>query len=150
MKKIVVDTNIIFSCLLNSQGIIGVLVFNSENVFAFYSNDYMRSEIRRHWNKLKKISKLTDIELETVFDKMLTRLTFINEELIPQSDWERSETLVADIDIDDTDFVALTKYLKGSLWTGDKPLYDGLKAKRFRTVYNTPEMIKLRNRLIRQ
>jgi predicted nucleic acid-binding protein len=81
---------------------------------------------------------------------MLTKLTFINEELIPQNDWKKAEVLVADIDVDDIDFVALTRYLKGSLWTGDKPLYDGLKAKRFRIVYNTQDMIKLRNRLTRQ
>lgn len=80
---------------------------------------------------------------------MLTKLTFINEELIPQSDWEKAETLVADIDLDDTDFVALTRYLKGILWTGDKPLYDGLKVKRFRTVYNTQDIIKVRSRQIR-
>lgn len=81
---------------------------------------------------------------------MLTKLVFINEELIPTSIWEKAEQLVADIDLDDTDFVALTKYLKGSLWTGDKPLYDGLKAKRFKTVYNTADIVKLRNRLLRK
>src|SRR3954453_14288380 len=150
MKKIIVDTNVIFSCLLNSQGTIGDLIFNSENIFKFYSNQYMRFEIRKHWEKLKKISKLTDLQLQTAYDKMLTKLTFINEELIPQNDWEKAEVLVADIDLDDTDFVALTRYLKGSLWTGDKLLYDGLKVKRFRTVYNTQDMIKLRNRLTRQ
>ncbi|HRN49369.1 MAG: PIN domain-containing protein [Chitinophagaceae bacterium] len=53
----------------------------------------------------------------------------------------------ADIDLYDIDFVALARYLKGSLWTGDKHLYDGLKAKRFRTVYNTQDIIKLRTRL---
>ena len=147
MKKIIVDTNIIFSCLLNSQGTIGDLIFNSENIFDFYSNQYMRFEIWKHWNKLKKISKLTDLELEIAYDKMLTKLTFINEELIPQTDWEKAEALVADIDLDDIDFVALTRYLKGSMWTGDKPLYEGLKTKRFRTIYNTQDMIKLRNRL---
>jgi len=147
MKKIIVDTNIIFSCLLNSQGTIGDLFFNSDTVFDFYSNQYMRFEIRNHWSKLKKISKLTDFQLETAFDKMLTKLTFINEELIPQNDWERAETSVSDIDLDDIDFVALTRYLKGNLWTGDKSLYDGLIAKRFRTVYNTQDMIKLRDRL---
>lgn len=146
MKKIIVDTNIIFSCLLNSQGTIGDLIFNSEDVFEFYSNQYMRFEIRKHWSKLIKISKLTDLQLQTAYDKMLTKLTFINEELIPQKDWEKAEVLVADIDVDDTDFVALTRYLRGSLWTGDKPLYQGLKAKRF-AVYNTQDMIKLRNRL---
>jgi predicted nucleic acid-binding protein len=120
MKKIVVDTNIIFSCLLNSQGTIGDLFFNSENVFEFYSNQYMRFEIRKHWNKLLKISKLTDEELSISYDKMLTKITFIYEELIPQSDWEKAASLVMDIDLDDTDFVALTKYLKATLWTGDK------------------------------
>ena len=150
MKKIIVDTNIIFSYLLNSQGTIGDLIFNSVNVFDFYSNNYLRFEIRKHWNKLKKISGLTDGELETAYDKLLTKLTFINEELIPQSDWEKAETMSSDIDIDDSDFVALTRFLKGGLWTGDKPLYDGLKAKRFRAVYNTQDMIRLRDRLTRQ
>ena len=76
---------------------------------------------------------------------MLTKFTFINEELIRQNDWEKAETLVADIDLDDIDFVALIKYLKGKLWRGDKPLYDGLKAKSFRAVHNTQDMLKLRN-----
>ncbi len=150
MKKIIVDSNIIFSCLLNSQGTIGDLIFNSETIFEFYSNQYMRFEIRKHWQKLLKISKLTETELQTSYETMLTKLTFINEELIPQSDWGKAESLVTDIDLDDTDFVALTRYLKGSLWTGDKPLYDGLKAKRFRNVYNTQDMTKLRERLTRQ
>ena len=149
MKKIIVDTNIIFSCLLNSEGAIGDLIFNSENIFKFYSSQYMRFEIRKHWNKLKKISKLTDAKLETAYDKMLIKLTFINEELITQNHWERAENLVIDIDLEDTDFVALTGYLKGGLWTGDKPLYEGLKGKRFRTIYNTRDMIKLRDRLLR-
>lgn len=147
MKKIIVDTNIIFSCLLNSNGLIGDLIFNSDDVFDFYSNEYMRYEIRNHWNKLLSISKLTDFELQTSYDKTLEKLTFINEELIPESDWQKSEVLISKIDIDDIDFVALTKFLKGSLWTGDKRLYEGLKAKRFRTVYNTQNMIKLRERL---
>ena len=149
MKKIIVDTNIIFSCLLNSEGAIGDLIFNSENIFKFYSSQYMRFEIRKHWNKLKKISKLTDAKLETAYDKMLIKLTFIDEELITQNHWERAENLVIDIDLDDTDFVALTGYLKGGLWTGDKPLYEGLKGKRFRTIYNKRDMIKLRDRLSR-
>jgi predicted nucleic acid-binding protein len=149
MRKIIVDTNIIFSCLLNSQGTIGDLIFDTDTIFNFYNCDYMCFEIRKHWTKLKTISKLTDLELETAFDKMLRKLTFMNEELIPKHIWEKAEELVMDIDIDDSDFVALTKYLKANLWTGDKPLYDGLKAKHFKTVYNTTEIIKLRNKLAR-
>lgn len=147
MKKIIVDTNIIFSCLLNSQGTIGDIIFNSDNVFDFYSNQYMRVEIHKHWNRLKKISNLTDLELQTAYDKMLTRIIFINEELIPQTDWEKAEQLVKEIDLDDIDFVALTKFLKGILWTGDKPLYEGLKSKHFRTVYTTQDLIKFRSKM---
>lgn len=121
MKKVIVDTNIIFSCLLNSQGTIGDLIFNSETVFDFHSNEYMLYEIRKHWERLKKISKLTDLELQTSYDKLLIKLTFISEQLIPENVWQTAEALVTDIDIDDTDFIALTKYLKGILWTGDKP-----------------------------
>ena len=90
MKKIVVDTNIIFSCMLNSEGSIGDLIFNSEDIFDFYSNHYMSFEIRKHWSKLKKISKLTELELEAAYHKMLAKLTFINEELIPQNDWQKA------------------------------------------------------------
>ena len=147
MKKIIVDTNIIFSCMLNSQGIIGDLIFNSQGILDFYSNNYMRFEIHKHWEKLKRISKLSELSLKTAYDKLLTKLTFINEELIPQPTWIKAEAMVTDIDLDETDFVALTRYLKGSLWPGDKPLYDSLKQRRFRTVYNTEDMRKLRDRL---
>lgn len=79
MKKIIVDTNIIFSCLLNSEGSIGDLIFNTETIFQFYCNQHMRFEIRKHWQKLLKIAKLTETELQTSYDTMLTKLTFINE-----------------------------------------------------------------------
>lgn len=143
--KLIIDTNIIFSGLLNSTGTIGDLLFNSEGVFEFYSCSYMRHEIEKHWEKLKRISKLTDKELEESKVRMFLKINFINEELIPEKTWLAAEELVEDIDVDDADFVALTKHLKGFLWTGDKELYSGLKQKNFKRVYNTNELIALRN-----
>ena len=46
----------------------------------------------------------------------------------------------------DLDFVALTYYLKGFLWTGDKILYNGLKKKGFKKVVNTQELLTKRIR----
>ncbi len=146
MKKIVVDTNIIFSTLLNSNGTIGDLIFNSDHVFKFYSCDYMRYEIRKHWTKLITVSKLTNEQLQDAYEKILTKITFINEALITTTTWLKAEQIVQDIDLDDVDFVALTNHLKGCLWTGDKELYDGLKEKRFRCVYNTADILKQRDR----
>jgi predicted nucleic acid-binding protein len=143
--KIVVDTNIIFSSLLNSDGVIGDLIFNSSKHFEFYSCSYMRFEIQKHWGKLKKISKLSDEQLEVSYAQILTKIKFINEEIIPVDIWLSSEKITKDIDVDDTDFVALTRFLKATLWTGDKVLYNGLKEISFKKVLNTSDLLELRN-----
>ena len=139
--KVIVDTNIIFSALLNTSGTIGDLIFDSENVFDFYSCEYMRFEINKHWIKLKHISKLTDTDLKESLFKLLTKIRFINEELIPEKLWLKAEKLAGDVDEDDTDFVALTLYLKGILWTGDKGLYTGLRNKGFEKIISTQELL---------
>ena len=141
--KIIVDSNIIFSALLKTHTTFGQIIFNSAGIFEFYSSHNMRTEIRKHWDKLKKLSKLTDEQLEESYYALLTKVTFINEELIPQKIWEDSENILEGIDLDDADFVALTKYLKGRLWTGDKTLHDGLRDKGFKNVLTTFEILKL-------
>jgi len=142
--KIVIDTNIIFSALPSSTSIIGDLIFNSDSNVEFYSCDYMRYEIDKHWGKLKNISKLDEKHLQIARFELFKRINFINEELIPEKLWLSAEILVRDIDIDDLDFVALTNFIKGYLWTGDKPLYNGLKEKNFKRVLNTKEFTELR------
>lgn len=145
VTKIIVDTNIIFSGLLNTNSTIGDLLLNSDSVFEFYSCTYMRHEIEKHWEKLKRISKFSESELQESRFKVFTKINFINEELIPEKTWIAAEEIVGDIDLDDSDFIALTKHLKGYLWTGDKELYNGLKRKNVKRVYNTSELITLRN-----
>ncbi|WP_221394158.1 PIN domain-containing protein [Dyadobacter sp. NIV53] len=142
--KIIVDTNIIFSALLNSNSTIGDLLFNSDKHFEFYSCNYMGYEIQKHWKKLQKISKLSDEQLQVSYTLVLSRLKFINEEILPLKTWLAAEQLTKGIDIDDTDFVALTKFLKGTLWTGDKVLYNGLKEINFKKLVNITELVALR------
>lgn len=113
--KIVIDTNIIFSALLKTHSTFGQIVFNSDGIFEFYSPHYLRIEIRKHWGKIKKISKLTDQQLEESLDSLLTKISFINEEIIPQKTWENAEKITAEIDVDDTDFIALTKHFTSVL-----------------------------------
>ena len=144
--KIIIDTNIIFSTLLNTNSIIGDLIFNSHKTFQFYSCKYMLTEIEHHWNKLKRLSKLSEEQLNLARINTVSKIIFINEELIPKETWLVSEKITQDIDIDDTDFVALTKHIKGYLWTGDKELYNGLKTKNFHRVLNTRELLDLRDK----
>jgi predicted nucleic acid-binding protein len=110
----------------------------------------MRFEIQKHWAKLLKISKLTDEELHVSYDRVISKIRFINEELIPAQIWQEAVGLVADIDIDDIDFVALKTFLDGKLWTGDKPLYTGLQAKNVAGICNTADLLNLRTMLYNQ
>jgi predicted nucleic acid-binding protein len=142
--KVVVDTNIIFSALLNSNSKIGEVLLNSEGVFEFFSCEYMRFELDQHWNKLKKIAALTEEDLNTSKYYLFKRINFINEALIAEKHWLKAESLVSNIDEDDIDLVALNEHLKGLLWTGDKQLINGLKKLNYKKVMSTSNMVELR------
>jgi hypothetical protein len=59
----------------------------------------MRIEIQKHWQKLKKISKLSEQELLDAQFYLFSRLKFVNEDLIPQNIWEKALELTRDIDV---------------------------------------------------
>jgi predicted nucleic acid-binding protein len=49
---IIIDSNIVFSAILNSQSKIGQLIINSSNIFRFYTVSLLKDEIERHKDKL--------------------------------------------------------------------------------------------------
>ena len=138
--KIIVDTNIVFSAILNSNSRIGKILLNSKEHFQFFTCNYLRTEIQRHRNKLLKLTKLTEDQLSELEDLITQHITFIDERLIPQDLLIKTEIQLKAIDPDDKVFVALAKHLEGKLWTGDLQLYNGLKAKRFKNIILTSEL----------
>lgn len=104
----------------------------------------MRYEIQKHWDRLLSISKLSDEQLQISYSLVLSKLKFISEEIIPLEIWLASEELTKDIDINDIDFVALTKFLSATLWIGDKVLYNGLKKLDFNNILKTKDFLALR------
>lgn len=51
--KVVIDTNIIFSGLLNPNGKISDLLLNSSDKFDFYSPTYVLDELENHKKTIK-------------------------------------------------------------------------------------------------
>ena len=141
--KIIVDTNIVFSGILNQNSRIGELLISEQRYFDFYSCYYLQIELKNHYKKLAAISKQSIHNIVEI-QKLITRnIKFIDEILIPRSIILDSERLVEDVDFDDVLFVALSKYLKAKLWTGDRKLINGLKSKGFDQIIITEELIYL-------
>ena len=141
--KIVIDTNIVFSAILNSNSRIGQILLQPDKDIQFYSVKYLQTEIRKHFNKIKNIIKIPDSEIFILIETLFGRIQFISEELIPRDIRLIADELTKSIDFDDTLFVALALHLDCKLWTGDKHLIDGLSLKSFKNIITTQELINL-------
>ena len=142
--KIIVDANIIFSGILNSNGKIGDLLINSKNQFDFIAPDFLRAEIRKHYPKLCRLSKLKLDQIQESEFQLYNNITFISEEQIKKSHWISADKLVADIDPKDIPYIAYSKHFRCKLWSGDKVLTRGLLKKGYKNIITTDELFKLR------
>lgn len=138
--RIIVDTNIVFSALLNSNSKISKILMHSKEHFQFFSCSFLKKEINKHRNKLLKLTKLNTEQLIELEELVTKHIEFIDEKLIPKEILAQTELQLINIDINDTVFVALTTYLEGRLWTGDLQLHNGLKAKQYKNVILTSEL----------
>lgn len=145
--KIVVDTNILISTLIQPKGKIGTLLMNDlddeVNILSCY---YLYIEIFDKKERIKKYSKLEETALLELLYLVIKRVVFINENHISKSSWEKATKLTQDIDIKDESFVALAIETNAALWTGDKKLYVGLQEKGFSDVLSTSDLEKLLGR----
>ncbi len=144
--KIIVDANIVFSAILNTNGKIGDLLINSEKYFDFIAPDFLRIEIKKHYPRLTKISGLTLKNIQEAEFQIYKDITFISEEQIKISTWFAAEKLVADVDPKDIHYVAYSKHFKCKIWSGDKMLIKGLAKNDFTNFITTDELFKLRGK----
>jgi len=141
--RIVVDTNIAFSAILNTNSKISKIILQPRSILNLYSTKQLLDEIAEHWNKLKKISKYSDRQLHETVALITNKIKFINPELIPINLFKKAEILTKDSDIDDTEFIALTEHIRGKLWTGDKELRKGLQKNKWDKLITTEELYQV-------
>lgn len=135
--NIIVDSNIVFSAILNSQSRIGQLIVYGSKFFDFYSVNLLKTEIFNHKIKLLKSSGLDDSQFERAFEIITERITFIDEILISDDDINKAFELVSGIDENDALFIALTNHMDSKLWSGDKKLINGLSNKGYNQIIST-------------
>lgn len=136
---IVVDANIIFSAIIKPSGAIGRIIFSNSNDVLIAPN-YLRDEIYKHKLKLIKITSKTEEEIEFVIVSAFKKITFYSADIIANNLVETASDLVADIDPDDFIYVAFTLFFNAKLWSGDKVLSEGLKAKGLDLTITTPDV----------
>lgn len=127
MNKIVVDTNIIFGALLNTNSRIGQLLINSGEVFEFFAPQYLREEIFEHKARLQVLIKKDDAVFLELYESIIRHVNIISGSLIDEECWSIAKNLCQTVDVDDTEFVACTELINGKLWTGDLKLIKGLR-----------------------
>lgn len=142
--RIIVDANIVFSGILNSEGKIGDLLINSQNHFDFIAPEFLREEIYKHYSKLSKISGLSFSRIREAEYQICKDIIFISENQIERQTWMIAEALVRDIDPNDTHYIAYSKHFNCKIWSGDKELIKGLQGKGFTQFISTKELYELR------
>jgi len=138
--KLIVDTNIVFSAILNSQSWIGQILLHPDDSLIFFSPIFLRKEILNHKQKIKQFTKLSEIEMEELIDLIYSKINFIDEKLIPKTILKTADELTREIDFDDAIFIALANHLNCKLWTGDKKLMNFFKMNGFNRIISTNEL----------
>lgn len=137
MKILILDTNVVFSAVLNPRRKIGVFILEEAGKrVEFFAPTYLRQEMENHFDRLVEIADTTPENIRTTMTRVYQHIHFINDALIPFEHYRAALALVRNIDINDIAFVALNEYLDEFLWTGDMQLYNGLKAKGYDKVLN--------------
>lgn len=126
--RFIVDTNIVFSAILKPSGNISSIILNNPNLELITCN-YLVEEINKHKGKLIRLTGYSEDIFETVVKTIYDRITFYSAGLIPDNVIESAKELTNNIDLDDYLFVAFALFFDAKLWSGDKVLTEGLKAK---------------------
>ncbi len=142
MTKLIVDSNIIFSAILNTNSRIGQILITGGEFYDFYAPKYLREEIWEHQEKIKKIAGFNNKEFIEVYELILKKVTILNHSIVNKKAYKEAFELCKDIDVNDTPFVAFSIFLKCKLWTGDKKLTDGLSNKKYQQYIQTEDLIQ--------
>lgn len=124
MKKVVVDTNILFSALLRFPNTYANVIFEED--LAFYTPHFVIVELFKHKERIIQRSNLSETDILEILYRLIKNIHLVSEENISNISWKSAYQLTHDVDIKDTPFVALAIELEAELWSSDKKLKNHL------------------------
>lgn len=118
MKRLVLDSNIIFSALKVKNSLTRREILNQK--YKFYAPNFLIGEIFKHKERILAKSKAPPDETLEYLLKVLSKVNFIKEDNISTSNFLAAYHLCKQEDEKDTPFVALALELDCELWTRDE------------------------------
>lgn len=135
--KIVIDTNVLISGLLN-DGVVRRLL-RSENI-KYLIPEHSLVEVENHLEELSERSGLEYEEIETIFNILMENIEIITEEIV-KSRIEESINIMKEIDINDSPFIATALATQSQgIWSFDSHMKKQDKVKVF-TIQEINEIV---------
>lgn len=129
-RVVIVDANLAFKALVSNRGDLrGRLAQAGEDTLS--SPRFLFVELFKHRYRLVAASGLAEEDVIGSMHTLVSGMEFVNEGNIPLGTWMEAYRLCKGVDEQDTPYVALTLHLDGRLWTEDRVLQGGLRARGF-------------------
>lgn len=138
---LVIDANIIFSALLNPDGIIATIYFQLSKYSIFLAPDFLQQEIRKHIPRIMSLSGQSFERINNVLDLLYSKILFYPSVIIPTEIDSHAFYLLKGHDEKDIPYLSFALFFQCKLWTGDKPLRTALALKGFDICISTKELL---------
>lgn len=136
---IAVDTNILFSALLNADTLIARIILRSDR--RFFICESVLVELYKHKERILRFSRLSDDEIIVQLHDLLKRMHVYREDALPLVHVDAAANLCREVDPSDAPVVALALTLDAWLWTGDRKLRAALEPRGFTSFFEPPPFL---------
>jgi predicted nucleic acid-binding protein len=127
--KCVLDSNVIFSCLISGKKFYIDLLSQNQ----CFAPDFIFEEIKKYEERILNKSG-SNVNFKEFTREIFRNLVILPKLAIENENWKKAYELCKDIDENDTAFVALSLELDIPLLTRDKKLVEKLKNKHFENI----------------
>ena len=138
---LVIDANIIFSTVLNPNGIVAKTFFKLSRKHIFLAPDFLQFEIRKHTPRLCVLTNQSPEIVNLVLDILYSNILFYPSHIIPIEIDNHAFHILKGYDEKDIPYLSFSLFFQCKIWTGDKPLRAALETKGLNICISTIELL---------